>query len=260
MPDGTECKSYGALGEKWGDAAGYCIGHARRLKLLPPEVEEKRKARMSRTATDIHAERDKQERKILSKGAPVGSPEFDEEVKKFYHDVVGDKDFDLRQLKEDLVAMGAEPIFKETDVVKQKLFMDWFVADIDTREPKTIKGVAEILEVRQMTIREWMTSEVFANGMNERRLRVAMMISPFIDKINNFLALGGNRNAIAKHYELYGKPKVSNEEPEEFGDASPEMNEKAERLAGGKTLNFREDEQNTLENLVELEPIKDESE
>ena len=260
--DGSPCKSYGALGSEWGKAAGYCLGHARKLKLLPPEVEQKRKDRVSKSQTEVHKERNKQERKILSKDLPVDSPECKEAIGDMYSNIVGDKEFNLVQLKEDLIEMGSGDLFRETEAVKLGLFAEWCVADTGTRIPKTFAEVAEVLEVKQMTLRQWLDSDSFQNNMSKIRMRTAAMVGPHIDKINNILALGGNKNAIAKYYDQFGKPEVKDEDEDEFDRATKEMEEKARRLSGkqdGGGVNLTDDERDAMENLVELEPIEDES-
>ena len=262
-PDGRPCKSPGVL--KDGPGAGYCIGHARKLKLLPREWEEERARKMSASQKKRHAERAKEETDFLWSNQTEKEKEDikNKNAEDLYHNIIGDKDFDLEELKQDLIEMGEYDKFRDSEDFKLGLFVEWFQAEPETRNPKTVRDAANVLEIRQMKVREWMRSDDFLNKMDEKRVKTAKLIGPAIDRINHLLAINGNKNAIAKFYDQFGRPEIHEREIDALEEADRDLMDEAERIVGdgkGKALNLTDDEVEITENLIGMETLRDESE
>jgi len=199
------CKSWPV--KKYKTVKGYCFSHAKKMFPDDPELLAAEEMRVS-GIRGSHADRKEKTKKELeiARAQKIANKEERnrENAAEFYHDIVQDKFFNLKtDIKE---SKGLDAATEKSAL--QDLFVVWLMADIETREPKTIKEVAEILDKKQIVLRRWMEEPTFNDKLERARANRNVRVLLQTDKSVAIDVLLGNKAALK---EFYGS--VSDKKP-----------------------------------------------
>ena len=161
----------------------------------------------------------------------------------------------LVEIKKQKEEQGIEFTYHKNKREVKKQFLRWWMADIDTRQPKTFSQVAELLRWKQHDIHAWMRDDQFWNWYNKERKDRARAEGHLIDKALIKKAKEGVVPAIVKYYDIFGvKSKEKKKDP--FGDVDEKKFEEAKEIATTKdnpdgTNRLTDEEDDTKDRLME---------
>jgi hypothetical protein len=140
--------------------------------------------------------------KIAKTRGPKGMV-IPEEGKRLWHLIMGDRNFDLAKLIDELPEW--KPLLEEkSNFHKQYLLSWWWSSDPETRRPASIEGVAKLLSVGKAIILRWLETRTFKDCLNSRRRDRIALLLPHLDKVAAQLALAGSKDAASYLKRLDG--------------------------------------------------------
>ena len=134
---------------------------------------------------------------------------------------------DLQEAKEEFAKRKI--FFDKHEKVAMEQFLRWYMADPETRQPKTRREVAKVLECTQTQLDNWWASREFRQMYEQRRYdNTYYKYSHLIDEVNAKEAVKGNKDAIKKWYETYGKVEKPRE-GEKYGEVSEDFDKEVDK-------------------------------
>lgn len=184
-----DCK-YDGCNSKFGSEKyeGYCRGHAMMMGLTDP-VPPKPKVI---TAADIYS-------RILDDRSFSLS------------EIIGEMRKDKAPLNED---------------IKKMLLIKWWFSDVENRDPLQLHEVAPLLEMPRYKLYELVESRWFSNKIKERLKTIDVLMAPYLQKVRNIKALGGDKDALTSFFKQT-ELQADHKEDNPFKDISAELEKEA---------------------------------
>jgi hypothetical protein len=241
---GERCGSNFACVDKNDSKYLHCFKHAQALGLVPKEelaaYEDKRsiayKQLRDNTPPGQWGERviakKKLAKELLSEENRAKQIKIEAEEKKktadLVHQILGDKDYDAKEMFEDLKDANAD--FKYTEDMKKFVFIGWYAADILTRKPGTLKELCEILGMRGIEGMDWISSDWFIAKLSETMKKTLRLAEPYLHRVNLAKALGGDFNAYKEYNRTVGKHEIKEGDADWDEELSDDIKQEAEEV------------------------------
>lgn len=183
---------------------GYCYNHAKKKGLIP----EEELARTRELACASARKRRARERKEKETGiidpknkSIIASQKNLRNLNKRFEKIMGLPRFDMETLMKAYKEMGKD--VEDLDL-KKSLFVQWYVADEESRMPKEIKDICGILKIKMINLIDWTRSPWFVNKLNVERSRIYILAASKIDKVNIIKACDESDVAIKEFFRQIG--------------------------------------------------------
>jgi hypothetical protein len=192
-----------------------CPAHAHELKLLAPDILERKNRSNAFSNKRLRAALEEAESRKKNRSIAA---HIRKEVIALSHNILQDKDFDLGEMFAEMTRGGMDVT---SEIHLRSLFSIWWCADPETRKPGTLREVSAVLGgIGLKKVMDWYQDEAFAQIVDEERLRRIRLVQPFVDKVIMQLALSGDLKAaeFLRGVEVKVKTAKKEIESEEIDD------------------------------------------
>lgn len=221
--------------------SGFCFHHAAKLNVLDKnELEKYKESRKIANKKRSNTIADRKTEKINQR-------------KDLYNKIIGDDYFDLRKRVDALDAVGFQPV---ASLGKRKaLFVLWWIADPQTRQPKSIERVAKLINVKPGHLYSWEDRPWFIQMVEEQNRKNLRKFKPHISKIMLLSALSGDKAALELYHKELAKPDVVAGNENDFEGVPQELLDEAENevLDGKDSIRLSKEEQDVFGDSAEVE-------